>query len=101
MMRSIEIDLDVHRTIEANRASFAESENAILRRLLDIDPRRTAPIQPKPRQRRSSGAYSIVFGGEPIEANSLYELLQRAILKGEKMRPGLVELLAKTPTPRG
>ena len=101
MMRSIEIDLDVHRAIEGGRESFGEDENAILRRLLRIDPRLTALGEPTPRQERSSGAYSIFLGGEAIEANSLKKLLQRAILKGEKMRPGLVELLAKTPTPRG
>lgn len=33
-MRQIEIDLDVHRAIEAARQSFAESENDILRRAL-------------------------------------------------------------------
>jgi len=35
--RSIAIDLDVHRLVEANRRDFGESENAILRRLLGLD----------------------------------------------------------------
>jgi hypothetical protein len=100
-MRSIEIDLDVHRMIENNRASFDEDENAILRRLLGIDGQLARVAQPRPRQQRSSGAYSIFFGDEIIEANSLKELLRRSILKGEKMRPGLAVYLSAIPTPRG
>jgi hypothetical protein len=36
-MRSIEIDFDVHKRIEMERTSFAETPNAVLRRLLGID----------------------------------------------------------------
>lgn len=36
-MRTIEIDVEVHKRIEMERASFAESPNAVLRRLLGID----------------------------------------------------------------
>ena len=35
--RTIEIDLDVHKLIEAERRNFAESDNDALRRLLRID----------------------------------------------------------------
>lgn len=35
--RSIEIDIDVHKTIELNRQGFSESPNDVLRRLLRID----------------------------------------------------------------
>jgi len=34
---TVDVDIDVHRVIEASRNSFAESRNAILRRLLHID----------------------------------------------------------------
>lgn len=37
-LRSIEIDFDVHKRIEAERKSFAESPNDVLRRLLEIEP---------------------------------------------------------------
>lgn len=36
-LRSIEIDFEVHRRIEAERRNFSESPNAALRRLLGID----------------------------------------------------------------
>jgi negative regulator of replication initiation len=37
--RSIEIDFDVHKRIEAERTSFGESANDVLRRLLGIGQR--------------------------------------------------------------
>lgn len=41
--RSVDIDFDVHKRIELARASFAETPNAVLRRLLGIDAAR--PVQ--------------------------------------------------------
>ena len=35
-MRSIEIDFEVHKKIEAERASFSETSNTVLRRLLRL-----------------------------------------------------------------
>jgi hypothetical protein len=35
-MRTIEIDIDVHKLIETSRTSFAETPNAVLRRLLGL-----------------------------------------------------------------
>ncbi len=35
--RTIEIDFDIHKRIEAARNSFAESPNAVLRRLLNVN----------------------------------------------------------------
>ena len=102
-MRQIGIDLDVHRVIENGRQSFDEDQNAILRRLLAIDaspPKGTRPSL-VPRQPRSSGAYSLLLGTQPIEANSLKELLRRVILKAEQFRPGTIERIAAMPTPRG
>ena len=101
-MRSIEIDLEVHRAIENGRSGFDESENAILRRLIGIDlPPAPRPVRPSIRSARSSGAYSIVFGDQPIEGNSLKELLRRVLLLMEKRRPGFLERLADQRTPRG
>jgi hypothetical protein len=98
-MREIGIDLDVHRAIEAARQSFEETPNGILRRLLGID----APAVQRPRQRspRSSGAYSTLFGGVPLEANSLKQLLAKAILAAEERQPGFIEALSRQPTPKG
>lgn len=97
-MKAIDIDIEVHRAIEAGRLEFEESPNKILRRLLGID---IGPIVPRSRVERSSGAYSTVLGTTTIEANGLKELLRRAILSGEKIRPGFVAALSSTPTPRG
>ena len=102
-MREIAIDLDIHRAIENGRITFEESENAILRRLLRIDVAPRPDVEPRvaPRQPRSSGAYSVMLGNEPIEANSLKELLRLVILKAERLRPGTIAEIAITPTPKG
>jgi Restriction Enzyme Adenine Methylase Associated len=44
-LRTIEIDLDVHKLIEAERETFAEPPNNVLRRLLKIDTGASAPRQ--------------------------------------------------------
>lgn len=100
-MKSIEIDLDVHRAIENGRLSFEESENDVLRRLLGIDVRRPAESRPAPRLPRSSGAYSTHVGEKMIEANSLKELLRRVLLELERRWPGFLSSLAGQATPRG
>lgn len=38
--RPTEIDFDVHKVIEANRTNFTETDNEVLRKLLNIDPRK-------------------------------------------------------------
>lgn len=101
-MKHIEIDLDVNKAIENGRATFDESHNDILRRLLGIDPRSTpGPSIPRVRPPRTSGAYSTVIDGHPIEANSLKELLRRAILLCEKLHPGFVAELSLQHTQKG
>lgn len=104
-MRKIEIDLAVHKAIEDGRQSFEESENAILRRLLKIDrgvasPRSSVGGGP-PRGTRSSGAYSVSIEGQPVEGNTLRDLLQRVLLVLEKRRPGFLNLVASKDTRRG
>ena len=39
-LRSTQIDIDVHKCIEAGRESFGESQNDILRRLLGLSPKK-------------------------------------------------------------
>lgn len=36
-LRTIEIDIDVHKMIELERRDFTETQNAVLRRLLELD----------------------------------------------------------------
>lgn len=102
-MRKIAIDLDVHRALENGRIAFEEDDNTILRRLLGIDSHPRGRTEPRsvPRQPRSSGAYSVVMGREPIEANSLKELLRRVLLKAEILKPGTIAEIATMPTARG
>lgn len=101
-MKTIEIDIDVHRAIENARTSFDQTPNEILRWLLAIDRRPTeAAHRPRLRAPRSSGAYSVDIDGQPIEANSLKELLRRTILYLDKRRPGFIAALARRSTPRG
>jgi hypothetical protein len=50
-MRTIEIDIDVHKAIEAARTSFSQTDNDILRLLLEIDKlsiQRPAATEPNP-----------------------------------------------------
>jgi len=57
-MRSIAIDVDVHKTIEAERLSFDETENDVLRRILKIStPKRVGPaiVEPDGRSWSSKG----------------------------------------------
>lgn len=105
-MRKIEIDLDVHKVIEDARQSFEETENSILRRLLTIDlgaggGSRSARPSGLPRSTRSSGAYSVLIEGQPVEGNTLRDLLQRVLLVLEKRRPGFLKLVATKDTRRG
>jgi len=100
MKRTIDIDLEVNKVIEANRQSFAETENDILRRMLRIDAAILSP-PPKVRSPRSSGAYSTMIGNRAVEANSLKELLRRTILVLEAAAPGFVERLGEKSTAKG
>lgn len=100
-MRRVEIDLAVYKAIEASRLSFEESENDILRRIVGIDPTPHSTRQPIQRTPRSSGAYSTIIEGRPVEGNSLKELLRRCILMTEKIQPGLIKTLAQQTTRRG
>jgi hypothetical protein len=51
IMKTIEIDFDVHRLVELERRDFDEPENAALRRLLKL-PEQSAPASADSRDRR-------------------------------------------------
>jgi len=64
-MRTIEIDFDVHKRIELERASFAETPNAVLRRLLQINGTASAvTIQPTSGRAWSSENVTLPHGTE-------------------------------------
>lgn len=50
-MRATEIDFDVHKKIEAERQSFEETDNDVLRRLLNISEHRPKAIIPRTEKR--------------------------------------------------
>lgn len=96
-MRQIEIDIDVHRAIEAERQNFRENDNAILRRLLRIDRATGAAVLPRQRLSRSSGAYSTTIDGHSLEGNSLKELLGAVLRHLRDTQPGSIERIASRP----
>lgn len=53
-MRSIDIDFEVHKRIEQERQSFAETPNEVLRRMLGID-KRTQTHAPAPKPHNQNG----------------------------------------------
>jgi hypothetical protein len=78
-MKQIQIDIEVSRVIEANRGSFSEKENDILRRLLLTAPaRQKAPVIVAVTQMdapqfgsRSRGHWQVKLGTEIVAATSL------------------------------
>lgn len=68
----IKIDIDVHRAIEARRATFTQSPNDILRVALGLPeaPRPQAPIHSSPKPRRT-GTYAFELLGEKVDESSL------------------------------
>lgn len=98
----IPIDLDVYKALEANRISFDEPHNLILRRILGV--RGTAPEQSPPdreRSLRSSGEYDLRILDETVRVRSLREALSTALLRVEGAQPGFLEKLTGRPTARG
>ena len=68
----IKIDIDVHRAIEARRATFTQSPNDILRAVFELPEasRPQAPIHTPPKPRRT-GTYAFELLGEKIDESSL------------------------------
>jgi hypothetical protein len=57
-MRSIEIDFDVHKRIEAERRDFSDTDNAVLRRLLGLEEPLNGSSPPPPICVSRIGAWS-------------------------------------------
>jgi negative regulator of replication initiation len=78
-MKQIQIDIDVSRVIEANRYSFSEKENDILRRLLLTTSKPTlasvmtnvTKLDAPQFGSRSRGHWQVKFGDAVVAANSL------------------------------
>ena len=99
--KTILIDLDVYKALEAKRESFEEDYNAILRRLLSLVPSSSEQSKERPRVSRSSGDYLLyVLGGE-IGVRSVREALRTALLKIESAKPGSLDKLSGRQTKKG
>jgi len=100
-VKSIEIDLDVHREIELARTSFDESENQILRRVLKLD----KPMSPIPTGKsrrkglsRRTGTYRISVHQDEIVESSLKDAYKSALRMLAESDPGFLERLAEHKT---
>jgi len=98
----IEIDIDVHKAIEARRFSFNESKNDILRREFGVAQVPRAPVQSpdshpsiREKRQRRSGQYTVFWAGGEAAGTSLKDILKRTILAFEKKSPGFIDILAR------
>lgn len=55
-MRSVSVDLEIHKKIEMERQSFEEDDNTVLRRLLKMPVNEAGVVQTEPDARQSSVA---------------------------------------------
>jgi hypothetical protein len=110
MAEVIEVDLPLHRLIEARRQSFDETRYQIVMRALGGDtslsskdgvPTINPSAEARPRHSRRGGTYKLVIFGKHVEAHSLKEVLKTAILLADEDRPGFIDKLAQHRTSRG
>jgi hypothetical protein len=80
--RTIEIDFDVHKRIEAERRSFEETPNDALRRLLNL-PERREPASPKPEGRPWSGEGAVLPHGTRVRMTYGQQLIEGEIRDGK------------------
>jgi len=102
--RRIEIDLDVHRAIEAARRGLGESENEILRRLLL--PARSARRRPRGDRAgapaaaspRSRGLWSVEICGRRIAAANLKDAYRVLLRELDAAHPDFLAAFAEERT---
>jgi hypothetical protein len=102
--KTFEMDLDVHKAIEARRATFDEDGNDILRRVFGLTKNSASlEMSPEPLQRnaRRGGAYRLRMNGKSHECTSLKEVLRTAIVAIEAQQAGFIDKLASHRTTRG
>lgn len=94
-MKQIVIDVDVNRVIEANRSSFSEKENDILRRLLleRVSPEiaRVTQLDVPKFGSRNRGHWQVKFGEEVASANSLKDAYCKLILLAYERDPAFLD----------
>jgi mRNA-degrading endonuclease RelE of RelBE toxin-antitoxin system len=104
----VEVDLELHKAIERHRRSLDETHADIVRRLITSEARPVSPIDVpatellgRVRRARRGGDYRVVVLGESLEAQSLKDILKKAVLHAESIKPGFIERLAAHRTRRG
>jgi len=97
-MRSIQVDVDVHKAIEARRSSFDQTDNDILRERFGLTPPSRPPIE---RANRSSGdgRFRINVEGKQITEGSMKLAYKKAISAIARDRPHFLQRLSELETP--
>ena len=97
--RAIEIDLQVHRAIEARRTAFTQTDNDILRQVFGIPESSPPPLPPDPAESpRRTGRYAYVLLGDGVEERSLKAAYMSCLRKLADLEPRILERLAGKPT---
>ena len=96
-LKQIGVDVDVNAVIEKNRATFAESENDILRRILRI-PDRTVPrraveavITSTDEPVRRRGLWTVRIGVDRLPAANLKDAYRQLLLELHHRQPGFID----------
>ena len=97
-LRSIEIDVDVHKAIESRRTSFDQTPNSILREMFGL----SAPTRLRDERRtRSSGAgrFTVQVKDKVITEGSMKLAYKRAIIAMAKLDASFLTRLGELETP--
>ena len=93
-MKAIEIDIDVHRAIEARRTDFGQSHNDILRETFNL----TNGHSSADLSRRRTGTYAYELLGERVEEGSLQAAYMSCLVDISKRKSGFLEQLSAEST---
>lgn len=105
----VEVDLELHKAIERHRRSLDETHADIVRRLITSEAKLAVSSVDDPvtepsgrvRHARRGGDYRVLILGESLQGQSLKNILKKAILHAESIKPGFIERLAAHRTTRG
>ena len=93
-MKAIEIDIDVHRAIEAKRTNFGQSHNDILREAFNLSNKKTVTNS----SGRRTGTYAYELLGERVEEGSLRDAYVGILRKFAEREPMFLERLSQQQT---
>lgn len=98
-MKQIGVDVDVNRVIEANRQSFAETENDILRRLL-LDRKQgglaKVTVEDAPQfGARQRGNWQVAVGRKIVGGTSLKDAYCKLLMLGHEQDPRFLARMAQ------